>query len=388
MGNPLLQPRIDVMCSGSPREMGLAQGQVLRQSIRALGHALADLEAFRLRQPRFVPYPLFRYLAECKASHALGGLLRRHAPEMAERLAGIALGAGLPVRALALIHLLEPELSNVADCTVVPSPGCSALALRGSRSASGEPILAHNFDYLPQVQPFYVLRDSRPAGRLRSLDFTVSPVCGTVSGINERGLCASTNYAFVTDRGGCGIPITMRVAEVLQSCGTVAEAVQWLSSKPRWGGGLIMLADAGGDIASLELSNTRSHVRRPEGSEDMLFHSNQFSLADMREVEISHDAVFGAKAPRALQGVSVLGPFEVRDRRAMELLRSAAALGPDEIAALMADHGPAGEPSFESICVHTDYWCTTACLQLFPRWRRMRVAYATACRAEYREFGL
>ena len=388
MRHPPLQPCIDVVCQGAPRDMGLAQGAALRDSIHRLHDAMAELEAFRLRQPWFLPYRVFRFLAERKAARLLGPLLKRHAPETADRLAGIAEASGLPIRALALIHVMEAVLSSVTDCTAVPGPGCSALAVRGSRSKSGEPIVAHNFDYLPQVQPFYVLRDSRPAGRLRSLDFTVSPVCGTVSGINERGLCATTNYAFVVDAGGSGIPVTLRVAEVLQSCGTVEEASRWLSSKPRWGGGLIMLADAAGDIASLELSNTRSQVRRPEGSEDLLFHSNQFSTATMREVEISHDAVFATKAPKALRGVSVLGPFEARDCRAAELLKGAGPLGPDEIAGLMADHGPAREPSFESICVHTDYWCTTACLQLFPRSRRMRVAYSPACCAQYREFCL
>ena len=52
----------------------------------------------------------------------------------------------------------------------------------------------------------------------------------------------------------------------------------------------------------------------------------------------------------------------------------------------MADHGPGDSPSSESICMHGEYWVTTATLQFFPRSRRVRVAFDTACRAQFTEF--
>ena len=54
----------------------------------------------------------------------------------------------------------------------------------------------------------------------------------------------------------------------------------------------------------------------------------------------------------------------------------------------MSDHGHDDQPSAETICMHSDYWHTTACLQFFPKQRKMRVAYDTACRARYEEFQL
>ncbi len=61
-------------------------------------------------------------------------------------------------------------------------------------------------------------------------------------------------------------------------------------------------------------------------------------------------------------------------------------LGPDGLARLLADHGPAGTPDATTLCVHSDYWRTTACLQWFPRSRRLRASYSTACAAAFREF--
>jgi hypothetical protein len=54
----------------------------------------------------------------------------------------------------------------------------------------------------------------------------------------------------------------------------------------------------------------------------------------------------------------------------------------------MGDHGANGIPSADTLCMHSDYWHTTACVQLLPAQRRMRIAYAPACAAQYAEFAL
>src|SRR5262249_3385978 len=161
---------------------------------------------------------------------------------------------------LHLLHALEPMLSDISRCSVVPAfAACSAVAVRGLRSATGEPVIARNFDYLPIVQPLYTLRESRPQSGFRSVDFTIAPFAGAVDGVNERGLCITYDYAYVTDFTGKGTaPISIAIGEALERCSTVKEAVDWIRARPRWGGGILMLADAMGDIASLELSNTRS----------------------------------------------------------------------------------------------------------------------------------
>ncbi len=145
---------------------------------------------------------------------------------------------------------------------------------------TGEPIVARNFDYLPLVQPFYLVRESRSQGKLRAFEFTTAPLAGAVDGMNEEGLCITYNYGFTTDEPSApAAPISMAISEALGRCGTVAEAADWITSRPRWGGGLLMLCDASGDMASLELSSTRSYLRRPASDEDVLFHTNAFSSA-------------------------------------------------------------------------------------------------------------
>ena len=378
---------VRVLCDGSPRAMGRAQGAGMRETIREAGVLLRSLEAFRLRQPGWLPYPAYLRMAEGTARRFLGRALRER-PAMRERLAGLAEGAGVRHGSACLFNAMEPLLSAVGGCTACPG-ACSAVAIRGTRSAIGEPVVARNFDYLPLVQPLYVLRECRPRGGLRSLEFTTAPLVGAVDGMNEAGLCVVYDYAFATDEPAApAAPISMAIAEALAECRTTAEAAERIAATPRWGGGLLMLCDAGGDVASLELSSTRSRLRRPDAGEDALFHTNAYSDPHMRAVQIAADAVYTDAAPLPLRGRPLHQSSSRRDRRFRELLAGDDAFDADALAALMADHGPDDTPGDDTPCVHGSYWNTTACLQFFPRSRRVRVSYSHACRAEYHEVRL
>ena len=379
---------VEMICAGAPREMGLAQGAAARPKIHAARLALAELEAFRIQQPRWLPYGVYRWLAEQKASRFLAAPLSRDYPAMNERLAGIAEGAGISLKGILLINGLEPLMSSVGGCTACPG-ACSAVAVRGRRSTTGEPIIARNFDYLPLVQPFYLVRESRPSRGLRAVEFTSAPLAGAVDGMNEAGLCITYNYGFTTDQPKTpAAPISMAITEALERCRTVTEAADFISSMPRWGGALLMLADADGDIASLELSSTRCQLRRPVEGEDVLYHTNAFSSPHMREVQVPWEAVYTNDAPTPLRGRRLHQSSELRDQRFRQLLAEVDVLDANLLGAIMADHGSDGTPSDDTPCVHGSYWFTTACLQFFPKERRMRVAYNTACQASFEDVEL
>ena len=370
---------------GSPAEMGFAQGRALGEKLHSMrDDMLRKAESFRLRQPRWLSFHGFRWLAEWKVSHLLSRSVTRDYPRMSERIEGIAEGAGLQPKNVLLFNALESLLSSMSGITSSPGGACSAVAVRGRRSRTGEPMIARNFDYLPIVQPYYIVRQSRPKDRLHSIEFSTVPLAGSVDGMNESGLCITYDYAYTTDiPASFTAPLSMLICEALEQCETVTEAARWITTKPRWGAGILMMADATGDIASLEISSTRSHLRRPAPGEDALFHSNALSGDCMREIECPADAVFTNRAPVALRGRRLRESSERRDSRFGDLLAKTDVFGEDELAALMGDHGEDGVPGKYTPCVHSDYWNTTACLQFHPASRRMRVAYDPACCAHY-----
>jgi hypothetical protein len=369
--------------------MGLTQGTRLREKIRGARQSLRRLEALRLEQPWWVPYPLFLKLAERKTARPFVTALRQLNPSMLARLQGIAEGSGVGLGSLCLMNAMEAFLGSVQGRTV-PSPigACSSLAVHGGCSSTGEPVIARNFDYPLLFQPYFMLRDSRPHDGFRSLDFAVAPQAGTVDGVNEKGLAITLNYAFVTDLGAPNPLITMLIADALASCATVTEAVRTITSRPRWGAGLLMLADAAGDLAAVELSNTRSGVRRPAPGTDWLLNTNICNCPETSVVQVPESAAYSEKTPGPLRGGRVLQPHAIRARRIEELLRKQTSVGPEELTAIMADHGPDGVPDGASPCVHTGYFNTTASLQWFPKRRSVRVSYSWPCRAKYVEISL
>lgn len=378
---------LDVVCQGNPRQMGLAQGTALRERIQEGLAILPEMEAFQLLRPRWLPMRLFQSLAEAKAQRHLRHALLGDDKSNAERLAGIADGAGVSRRRIGLLNVLESVLSDLRGSSAVPTTAaCSAMAVTPDASQPGETIVTHNFDYLPQVQPLYSLRESRPAGKLRSLDFTAAPLCGTVDGINEKGLCITNNYAYVIDTKRPGPTISMLIADALAHCTTVDAAVDRIGGRTRAGGGMLMLADAAGQIASLELSSTRCAIRRPESGRNWLTHTNRFQCAEMADVELDSRAVYSQCAPTALRGLRVHQSADDRDQRFRQQLGDQQSLTAETVAQMMVDHGPQRQPSGGTICMHSNYWSTTACIQLFPQSRRMRVAYSSACQAEFVQF--
>jgi predicted choloylglycine hydrolase len=274
------------------------------------------------------------------------------------------------------------DLSSVAF--VPPDAACSAVAVTRSASHNGAPILAHNFDYFPLLQPHYLIRRSAPAGGLRSVELSVSLAPGAVSGINEAGLSITCNYAHATDKSSPAPTITMLIAEALAACRTVGDAVQFFQQTPRTGGGLLMLGDPSGEIAAVEISN-RQVVRR-DPQHDRLAHSNRYCSATMRQLEVHEEAMYGKN--HFLSGRRVHQSSEERDAALSRRLSETTAFDPDAIQRVMSDHGPEGKASADTVCMHGEYWHTTASLQVLPSERVLRASFSPTCIAQYEEFSV
>jgi hypothetical protein len=392
-----MYPEIMATCRGEPRAVGQQLGEELRERIIEARESLATLDGFRCLQPWWLPYPAYLYWAEYQAWRMLEQPVKEVFPAVADQIEGMAEGAGLNLSSLYLFQAMESLMTALDLCCESPDgcdaatpsmAACTAVALRGRRSATGRPIVAHNFDNVDATQDFYVLRQRHGAGQYRTLEFTMAPLSGAVDGVNEKGLCITYNYGFTAGPGTPAPSVSMAVSEALGKCATVREAVSAISASPRCGGALLMLADAEGDVAALEIASDRVRERRPEAGGDFLFHSNAYHTPQLKAVEASPETRYSEHAPPPLRGRRVMESPERRDARLAELLASPVVSDADDLARLMSDHGAEGRADDGTICMHGDYWRTTAALQLFPAERKMRVAYGPACRADFQEFAL
>ncbi len=350
--------------------MGLQQGERLSRLARqAIGAVLAS-PYFEIARPRCVPRRWFPKLAAWRARQLIEKGIRRHYRRQYDRAVAIAEAAALPVERIWLCHAVEIDGARPG----LQIPACSSVALAPERTAFGEPLIAKNFDYLPETQPFNILRRNAPQGRLGSLDLSFPTLAGSHDGLNERGLAIAYNYGYPADKSRPRLPITLLVQEVLERCSTVAEAVDLISKLPRRGGALLTLADAGGSIASIELTSRRCAVRPAD--DGIVMNTNHYHCEQTKAV----DAAFGRFAWRWQRGRHWMGPSsQCRFDRLAELARARRRWDIDDLVGLLSDHGPDGQGSVMTVCRHPPPFATTVSMIILPVRREIHLAAGNAC---------
>ena len=378
-------PQLDARCMGDDREVGVALGTELQGKIGHAVHSITELETFRLHRPWWMPFAVYQYVAQRKARCSLEPRFSHCYPHLAERIVGMAQGSRTSVDFLYLFHAME-SVSNDIDSPALA--GCTAIAARGKQTIDQHALIGHNFDLVEMAAPMLSLRECSRQGKHRYLGFTLAPMAGVVDGINDAGLAISYDYAPATDVDLASPPVSFAVEEALSDCATVREAISRLAKSPRGGGALLMLADAQGDIASMELSANHHRVRRPKRRSDYVHHSNAYHTRGMRKRELPRTAVYSDSAPNGLRNTPVFQSAERRDERVSQLMKTAGPLCPDTLADLMSDHDHGESGTADTICMHGSYWSTLASIQLMPNERRMRLSYGRACQAQFVDFQL
>jgi len=229
-----------VVLRGDARMRGLGQamacpeaGPAVRQAIRT---RLAAAPANR------------RFLAAQRDATA------RLAPEALAEIAGIA--AGFELEAGEVFDFLH--LGCLADLAAAPDDrdGCSAFACDG--------LVAKNRDFRPEhaaLQRIFLHED--PAwrgGRVLCLGSLGAPGAWS-SGMNGAGLALADTQIATADHGP-GLLRYFLMNRLLADCATVAEALATIAAMPHAGGGSLVLADATGAVAAVELRHGRVDVAR------------------------------------------------------------------------------------------------------------------------------
>jgi isopenicillin-N N-acyltransferase-like protein len=248
--------------------------------------------------------------------------------------------------------------------------GCTTWAAVGSATADGEPLLVKNRDYRPEHLPLQVLVTASPAMGYRYLYGSSAGVPGVFqSGMNERGLTVADTHVCSTDIGP-GLPDYSLMMHILEEHDTVRSALDYLSSVPKMGRNNLVLADAGGDLAVVELGY--HHFAILEASKDMVVNTNHFVNPSMQESFVD----------------CTLPPVKGNSFHRYDLVREEleAAHGSIDVAfaqRLMATHaGP-----LASICRHLELdgqSATIATTIYQPACRILRFCHGYPCESPYR----
>ncbi|WP_029058533.1 C45 family autoproteolytic acyltransferase/hydolase [Stappia stellulata] len=188
-------------------------------------------------------------------------------PHSLAEVSGIAEGFGMKVDDLfAHLHMrIVGDLGEGATLDGAPldGDGCSAFALGAGRDG---PLVAKNRDFSgAHLGIQTVFRHSGPdiaTGSMLCVGSLGSPGAYS-SGMNARGLMlADTQIGARTHRVGWLRYFLM--TRVLARCSDVAEALAFIRSVPHAGGGSLILADAAGAVAGVELGAASVAVEEGE----------------------------------------------------------------------------------------------------------------------------
>ncbi|MBT8424766.1 MAG: C45 family peptidase [Silicimonas sp.] len=167
--------------------------------------------------------------ADCEAA------IRRHMPELAEIHRELSQIAGDSDRAARFLS---------GWCPPAYLGGCSLAAHAREREVR----LVRNYDLSPELNEGFLLRSAWRRPVMGMVEF----LWGLSDGVNDAGLCVALAFG---GRGalGRGFGITHIVRYLLETCDTVAEAETKLSRLPSHMAYNLVLADASGQVASVEL---------------------------------------------------------------------------------------------------------------------------------------
>jgi len=243
-------------CGGAPRDMGLAQGRANAAEIRRhleqagvarRGRRLAGLRAFA-------------------SGGVLGqGMAReivRHYPHLAERMTGIARGAGVSFEGLMELFTRGPEA-----CENLHAP--SAAAAAASRDEADAFAVGRSLSLPSDGRGAWVVRRSAPEHGFASIEVTLPWLASCVAGVNESGLAVAiappapgSRMAPPSRDPSC----QLLVQECLQRFEETSPALDWCLERPSAGTAGLVFADRSGEIARVTVTGqTRRVVPSSDG---------------------------------------------------------------------------------------------------------------------------
>ena len=323
-------PRLRI--SGGARQRGRAYGEQARERVRLSRDSYAEV---------------FAHAAGWSWDQAVASAARYEkpirdlAPDVMQEIEGIAEGSGLPVGDVLAINarteiIFAASAREAAAQRAVRARECTALALLSSRTRSGRPLLAQNWDWLPHAfETVVVLEVEQPDDRPNFVTLVEAGLLAKAS-MNSAGLGVVTNALVSSaDRGQPGIPYHVML-RLMADCETMTDALKVVQAAPRSSSANYLIAHADDVAVNIEAAPGDFRALSWQIPQDgSLVHTNHFLSLPPGVDEVS---------------LQVMPDSLIRLQRAADELSGCPAWDVKAIAELLSDH--AGWPV--GICGHPD----------------------------------
>ncbi|HEY1629535.1 MAG TPA: C45 family peptidase [Tepidisphaeraceae bacterium] len=248
-------PTSIVQLRGEPADLGDQHGQQLGEQIRYLQENYLDV------------------------------YLKSGTRRFAATAAALLFEAQLPpayrteIAALAKRVNIDQNQIMLAQCFLDLSPmtACSTITLPASASPDGVPRFGRNLDFLGLnvADKNTVVLIFHPAGKYSFAAVSWPGLIGVLSGMNEHGLTLANMEITREPRWPAAMPYTLLYRSVLEQCKTVDEAITLLQNTPRQTANNLMLMDAAGNRAVVEITPEKIVVRRGDDQHALISTNHQ-----------------------------------------------------------------------------------------------------------------
>jgi hypothetical protein len=313
----------ELYTEGLPFARGFATGRLTRELVRR------QEEIFVKEVRKIVNSPLYLFILKI-----IVALMNRRLPhfigrEYCSEIHGVSLSAphefrwiGPDYQRMLNYHAAHDIGHTLQSFKLV---GCTAFAVKDTRSKEGKLLLGRNFDFYvgDEFSKEKIISFCRPHQGYRYASITWGGMVGCASGMNEHGLAVVVNGAKSEFPNRCATPVSILLKEVLQYTRTIDEALELIKSRKIFVSESLVIASAA-DRRAVSVEKSRSHSVLLEAPGDQLVVTNHFQSEALRS------------DPSNVKYMNE-SPSVYRYQRVEELLGRYSRLGVADMAAVLRD---------------------------------------------------
>jgi Acyl-coenzyme A:6-aminopenicillanic acid acyl-transferase len=286
---------VQIGVSGSPHEMGLQHGELLRDEIRGLLDAVHHHVLYG--QPSVVGWGLRR------GTRTLARLMEPYIPRRYRlEMDGVARAADVSYRDVLLVNCFDDVLANLRIfASMFGRLGCSAFAANASPGADGELVSGRNLDYFVNsavadevwaatnyMKQHVVAIKHRPDDGAGFASVAWPGFVGVATGMSDTGMVASALVVTTVRNRPFATPAPFLYRRIVEETTRLDEAISILRRAPRTQGHNVLLASAADQSAAVvEYTPWRLAVRTPE--DGFIATTNHFVHGDMARRYASYE---------------------------------------------------------------------------------------------------
>ncbi len=374
---------------GTCRERGVMQGTAVRPDYDATLNSFYDSELLRNAKPWFVPIGVVKFGLNSLGSFTTRPAVKKFLPTMYERVEGLAEGLGISSPAIWGMQFVEILMCGAGSNIKIPESAknsCTMILAKSEATSEKKPLAGRNYDFPNLLRDFQIIRKEKPtdAGRFATITVTQNMLAGAHHGLNESGLMVCSNNLKAwrkNDFNGRGVPYTMVLQEILETCRTTAEAAKFVAEFPARGNtGFFGMLDKSGDCRVVEFSAAETAERTPDSS-GVIAQSNHCHI--LKRVNLPEGSVWTVKG---MEGVEYLESTKKRFEAANRLMHeNAGKITVDTLKSILRDHSadPKGKGDKNTVCCHDDVGSTLSSIICDVTDGVLYVANSNPCENEY-----